>query len=166
MNSTARLFNIDEVRKDFPILEQTVNGHPLVYLDNGATSQKPYQVIDAISHYYQSFNSNVHRGAHSLSDRSTQAFEEARNKVQNFINANAREEIIWTRGTTESINLVAQTWGKANINAGDDIIVTQLEHHSNIVPWQMARCYWPYFKCFRCDQPNRKNYHYSTSAWR
>lgn len=137
MQPITRPFNIDEIRKDFPILDQEINANPLAYFDNGATSQKPQQVIDAITEYYQQINSNVHRGAHALSDRATQAFEDARNKVQSFINASAREEIIWTRGTTESINLVAQTWGKANIKSGDEIIVSTLEHHSNIVPWQM-----------------------------
>ena len=135
--TTKRPFNVETVRADFPILSDLVNGQPLVYLDNGATSQKPQAVISSIDNYYQHFNSNVHRGAHALSDKATEMFEAARIKVQHFINAKKREEIIWTRGTTESINLVAQTWGRANIQSGDQIIVSTLEHHSNIVPWQM-----------------------------
>jgi cysteine desulfurase/selenocysteine lyase len=134
---TKRAFNIDEVRNDFPILSEEVNQHHLVYLDNGATSQKPQIVIDAIDNYYKHTNSNVHRGAHALSDKATELFENARTKVQHFINAQYREEVIWTRGTTESINLVAQTWGRDNIKSGDEIIVSTLEHHSNIVPWQL-----------------------------
>ena len=129
--------DVATIRKDFPILSQQVNGRDLVYLDNGATAQKPQQVIDAISQYYQTTNSNVHRGAHYLSDKATQEFESARSLVQEFIGADSREEIIWTRGTTEAINLVAQTWGRTNIHAGDEIIISTLEHHSNIVPWQM-----------------------------
>ncbi|MGX5174101.1 aminotransferase class V-fold PLP-dependent enzyme [Aliikangiella sp. IMCC44653] len=135
--TSKRKFDIKEVRADFPILHQSVNDHPLVYLDNGATSQKPNDVINAIKSYYDLVNSNVHRGAHALSDKATELFEAARVKVQGFINAKHREEVIWTRGTTESINLVAQTWGLQNISAGDEIIVSTLEHHSNIVPWQM-----------------------------
>ncbi len=137
LNNKKRNFNIEEVRNDFPILNELVYGKPLVYLDNGATSQKPQQVIDSIDNYYLHINSNVHRGAHALSDLATEQFESARTKVQHFINAAEREEIIWTRGTTESINLVAQTWGRENIKNGDEIIVSTLEHHSNIVPWQM-----------------------------
>lgn len=132
-----RAFDVQRVRADFPILQDKVNGHDLVYLDNGATSQKPQMVIDAIDNYYQHVNSNVHRGAHALSDKATELFENARVKIQNFINAATREEVIWTRGTTESINLVAQTWGRSNIKANDEIIVSTLEHHSNIVPWQI-----------------------------
>ncbi len=133
----VRKFNVDEVRKDFPILFEKVNGQPLVYLDNGATSQKPQSVIDSIENYYSHTNSNVHRGAHALSDQATELFENARTKVQHFIHAKYREEIIWTRGTTEAINLVAQTWGRKNISQNDEIIVSTLEHHSNIVPWQL-----------------------------
>ena len=134
-NSTG--LDLDAIRKDFPILDQQVNGHPLVYLDNGATTQKPQAVIDALDNYYQKDNSNVHRGAHTLSDRATQVFEDARIALQTFLNAEASEEIIWTRGTTESINLVAQTYGAANVQAGDNVIISAMEHHSNIVPWQM-----------------------------
>ncbi|MCW8999685.1 MAG: aminotransferase class V-fold PLP-dependent enzyme, partial [Kangiellaceae bacterium] len=132
-----REFNIEKVRADFPILNEQVHGKPLVYFDNGATSQKPQAVIDAIDDYYQHINSNVHRGAHALSDKATEKFENARVKLQQFVNAKHREEIIWTRGTTESINLVAQTWGRQNIQSGDQVIVSTLEHHSNIVPWQI-----------------------------
>jgi cysteine desulfurase/selenocysteine lyase len=136
-SEASKGLDIERVRKDFPILDQQVNGHPLVYLDNAATTQKPQAVIDALAEYYQNDNSNVHRGAHELSDRATQAFESARVTVQSFINAAAPEEIIWTRGTTESINLVAQTFGLANVKAGDNVIISAMEHHSNIVPWQM-----------------------------
>jgi cysteine desulfurase/selenocysteine lyase len=131
------IMDIEKIRSDFPILHQEVNGKPLVYLDNGATTQKPQVVIDAIADYYRTTNSNVHRGAHTLSDQATQMFENARITVQGFLNAVKSEEIIWTRGTTESINLVAQTWGRANLKTGDEIIISGMEHHSNIVPWQM-----------------------------
>ena len=133
----SNALNVAQIRADFPILSQAVNGHSLVYLDNGATAQKPKPVIDAINNYYETTNSNVHRGAHYLSDLATKQFEDARSNVQQYINANSRKEIIWTRGTTESINLVAQTWGQANVSSGDEIIVSSLEHHSNIVPWQI-----------------------------
>ena len=128
---------INDIRAQFPALHQDVNGKPLVYLDNGATTQKPKCVIDALSDYYRLNNSNVHRGAHTLSDRATQQFEDARKTLQAFLNAAKAEEIVWTRGTTESINIVAATWGRQNIKAGDEILVTGMEHHSNIVPWQM-----------------------------
>lgn len=128
---------VAKIRNDFPALQQNVNGKPLVYLDNGATTHKPQSVIDAISHYYQNDNSNVHRGAHTLSDRATQRFEDARKRVQAFLNAAKAEEIVWTRGTTESINIVANTWARQNVKAGDQILVSAMEHHSNIVPWQM-----------------------------
>lgn len=130
-------FDVEQVRAQFPILQQQVNGHPLVYLDNAATTQKPDSVIDAISDYYRRFNSNVHRGAHTLSERATAAFEEARLALADFIGAAAAQEIIWTRGTTESINLVAASWGGSQLQAGDRILVSAMEHHSNIVPWQM-----------------------------
>lgn len=129
--------DIEKIRSDFPILAQQVNGKPLMYFDNGATTQKPRQVIEAISNYYQTTNSNVHRGAHTLSDQATGLFEDARSTVQKFLNAEKSHEIIWTRGTTESINLVASSWGRANLKAGDEIIITAMEHHANIVPWQM-----------------------------
>ncbi len=131
------MFDAKAVREDFPILHQSINGKPLVYLDNGASTQKPKCVIDAIDDYYRQYNSNVHRGAHTLSDRATVAFEDARKGVQIFLNAEHSEEIIWTRGTTESINIVAQSFGARFIQAGDQIIVSAMEHHANIVPWQM-----------------------------
>lgn len=130
-------FDVNAVRVDFPILEQVVNDKPLVYLDNGATTQKPKAVIEALQHYYSVDNSNVHRGAHTLSDRATIAFENARKTVQAFLNAELPEEIIWTRGTTESINIVAQSYGSAFIKKDDVILVSAMEHHANIVPWQM-----------------------------
>lgn len=132
-----RRFDANIVRGDFPILGQQVNGHPLVYLDNAATTQKPNAVIDAISDYYRTYNANVHRGAHALSDKATRAFESSRDTIAKFINSPSAEQIVWTRGTTEAINLVAHTWGRSQIGAGDEILVSGLEHHSNIVPWQM-----------------------------
>ena len=126
-----------ELRRDFPALGQLVNGKPLVYLDNAATSQKPQAVIDALAHYYANDNSNVHRGVHTLSQRATDHYEAARDKVRRFINAAEDREIIFVRGTTEAINLVAQTFGRQNIGSGDEIIISTMEHHSNIVPWQM-----------------------------
>ena len=130
-------FDVRKVRDDFPILKQLVNGKPLVYLDNGATSQKPQSVIDAIVRYYTTTNSNVHRGVHTLSQQATDGYEGARAKVRQFINAGDDREIIFTRNTTEGINLVAHSYGRQNIGPGDDIIVSNMEHHSNIVPWQM-----------------------------
>lgn len=130
-------FDILRVRADFPLLSREVNSRPLVYLDNGATTQKPQQVIDAITHYYRDMNSNVHRGVHYLSQISTDAFEVTRRKVQAFIHAGHDYEVIITKGTTDSINLVAQCYGKAFVHAGDEIIISAMEHHSNIVPWQM-----------------------------
>lgn len=124
------------LRHDFPILDQQVHGHPLIYFDNAATSQKPRQVIDALVRYYERDNANVHRGLHELSNRATDQYETARRKVATFINA-SEEEIIFTRGTTEGINLVAQSWGRANLKAGDVILATEMEHHSNLVPWQL-----------------------------
>lgn len=136
-DQTAAAFVLKKIRGDFPILNQTVNGNPLVYLDNGATSQKPQSVIDAIVEYYTTNNSNVHRGVHTLSQRATDGYEGARAKIRQFINASDDKEIIFTRNTTEGINLVAHSYGRKNIGAGDDIIVSNMEHHSNIVPWQM-----------------------------
>lgn len=130
-------FNIDKIRADFPILKREVNGKPLVYLDNGATTQKPSSVIDSIVHYYTDMNSNVHRGVHYLSQISTDAFEVTRKKVQAFINAAEDKEIIITKGTTDGINLIATCYGRAFIHEGDEIIISAMEHHSNIVPWQM-----------------------------
>ena len=126
-----------KIRADFPILHQQVNGKPLVYLDNAATAQKPKAVIDALSRFYERDNSNVHRGLHALSMRSTEAYEGARTRVAKFINAADPAELIFTRGTTESINLVAASWGGANLKKGDVILLTEMEHHSNLVPWQM-----------------------------
>ena len=129
--------DVNRVRDDFPILKQQVNGNPLVYLDNGATSQKPQSVIDAIVEYYTTTNSNVHRGVHTMSQQATDGYEGARSKVRKFINAGKDGEIIFTRNTTEGVNLVAHSYGRQNIGPGDDIIVSNMEHHSNIVPWQM-----------------------------
>jgi len=128
----------DNVRADFPILHQQVNGKPLVYLDNGATSQKPRQVIDALVRYYERDNSNVHRGLHALSTRATDAYEGARVRIAKFLNAADPAEVLFTRGTTESINLVASSWGHAHLKAGDVVLTTEFEHHSNLVPWQQA----------------------------
>jgi cysteine desulfurase/selenocysteine lyase len=130
-------FDVEAIRRDFPILAQKVHGKPLVYLDNGATSQKPRVVIDTLGRYYAEENSNIHRGVHYLSERATAAYEAARQKIQRFINASKPQEIIFVRGTTEAINLVAQSYGRAFLKAGDEIIVSAMEHHSNIVPWQM-----------------------------
>jgi cysteine desulfurase/selenocysteine lyase len=130
------MFDVQAVRNDFPILSRLVNGKPLVYLDNAATSHKPRQVIDALVDYYERYNSNVHRGVHTLSVEATEHYEEARGKVARFINAPEPEHVIWVRNTTEAINLVAKTWAKANVHAGDEILVTEMEHHSNLVPWQ------------------------------
>lgn len=130
-------FDIERIRSQFPILSEQVRGKPLVYLDNAATCQKPQVVIDAIGDFYRHDYSNVHRGVHALSERATKKYEEARNKVQRFINAESSDEIVFVRGTTEAINLVAQTYGKANLGEGDEILITAMEHHSNIVPWQM-----------------------------
>ena len=131
------MLDSNKIRADFPILQQKVHGKPLVYFDNAATNQKPQCVIDTIANYYSNENSNIHRGVHSLSQKATLAFENARETVKNFINANSSSEIIFTRGTTESINLVAQSFGKKFINQGDEVIISAMEHHSNIVPWQM-----------------------------
>ncbi|MDX7705899.1 aminotransferase class V-fold PLP-dependent enzyme [Aeromonas caviae] len=128
----------DRLRGQFPALAQEVNGHPLVYLDNAATTQKPQAVLDAINHYYRADNANVHRAAHALSGRATRAFEDARETVARFINAPHSHEVIWTRGTTEAINLVAQSWGMSELRAGDEIVLSTLEHHANIVPWQLV----------------------------
>jgi len=132
------VFDAAAIRADFPILAQEVNGHPLVYLDNAATTQKPECVIEAIANYYRRDNANVHRGAHALSDRATVAFEKARETVGEFIGSPASHQVIWTRGTTEAINLVAHSWGHENLGSGDRVLVSWLEHHSNIVPWQMV----------------------------
>lgn len=130
-------FDVAAVRRDFPILRTTVHGKPLVYLDNAATSQKPQMVIDAVSRYYAKTNANVHRGLHHLSEEATRAYDAARQKVMEFLNARLKCEIVFTRGATESINLVAQTYGRQHVKPGDEILITHMEHHSNIVPWQM-----------------------------
>jgi len=130
-------FDVARIREDFPVLRQKIHGKPLVYFDNGATSQKPQVVIDALARYYSAENSNIHRGVHHLSERATAAYEAARDKIRGFINAGSDKEIIFVRGTTEAINLVAQSYGRSFLRAGDEIIVSAMEHHSNIVPWQM-----------------------------
>lgn len=134
----SEAFDVERVRAEFPLLAQRVNGKPLVYLDNAATTQKPLVVLEALDRYYRTVNSNVHRGAHTLSDRATTAFEKARDVLRAFINAPAREQLIWTRGTTEGINLVAQSFLRDRLRAGDRILVSTLAHHSNIVPWQLV----------------------------
>jgi cysteine desulfurase/selenocysteine lyase len=130
-------FDVEKIRADFPILRTKVHGHPLVYLDNAATSQKPQAVIDALVRYYEGENANIHRGVHYLSQIATEEFEKARETVRAFVNAAQASEIIFTRGTTEAINLVAQTYGRVHVGAGDEVLITAMEHHSNIVPWQM-----------------------------
>jgi cysteine desulfurase / selenocysteine lyase len=133
----SNAFDVERVRADFPILQQTVHGKPLVYLDNAATSQKPRAVIDAISRYYEGTNANIHRAVHHLSEQATEEYEAARATAQKFVNAASPTEIIFVRGTTEGINLVAQTYGRAQIHAGDEVVITDMEHHSDIVPWQL-----------------------------
>ncbi len=135
--TAAPAFDVEAVRKDFPILHQQIRGKPLVYLDSAATSQKPRAVIDAIARYYFEDNANVHRGVHLLSERATKDYEDAREKVRRFVNAVHAHEIVFVRGTTEAINLVAQAYGRNKLQAGDEILVTEMEHHSNIVPWQL-----------------------------
>src|ERR1700748_3438422 len=130
-------FDVEAVRRDFPILQQTVRGKKLVYLDNAATSQKPQMVIDAIAEYYERGNANIHRGVHYLSEHATAEHDAARVTVQQFINARSSKEVVFVRGTTEAINLVAQTYGRTHVGAGDEVLITAMEHHSNIVPWQM-----------------------------
>jgi len=130
-------FDVEQLRELFPILKRKVKGKDLVYFDNAATSQKPQSVVEAISNYYSTYNANIHRGLHTLADEATAAYEETRQTVKQFIGASSHEEIIFTKGTTDGINLVASSWGRANLNHGDEIIISTLEHHSNIVPWQM-----------------------------
>lgn len=144
LTKSTLTFSVEKTRKDFPVLSQTVypgksgnGGRPLIYFDNAATSQKPQVVIDALIKYYSEYNANVHRGVHYLSQKASQAYDDVRIKVQKFINAKSEREIIFTRGTTESINLVASSWGRKNISEGDEIIISVMEHHSNIVPWQI-----------------------------
>ena len=130
-------FDVERVRRDFPVLQQTVHGKPLVYLDNAATSQKPQSVIDSLARYYSEYNANIHRGIHRLSEEATRAYEHARSRVRGFINAAEDCEIVFVRGTTEAINLVAHSFGRAFVKPGDEIVITAMEHHSNIVPWQI-----------------------------
>ena len=137
MTTAAAVSLARRVRGDFPILDQEVNGHPLVYLDNGATTQKPQSVIDAVRAYYERDNANVHRGMHELARRATDDYEAARVKVARFLNGEDASEIVWTRGTTEAINLVAMTWGWSSLEPGDEILLTVMEHHSNLIPWQL-----------------------------
>ncbi len=136
-NKEISVYPIDKIREDFPILHQEVNGKPLIYFDNAATSQKPKAVIEALDTYYLRNNANIHRGAHHLAAKSTEDYEETREAIRAFLNAQSTEEIIFTRGVTEGVNLVASTWGKQNLQAGDEIILSEMEHHSNIVPWQL-----------------------------
>src|SRR6516165_2593225 len=130
-------FDVEKIREDFPVLKQTIHGKPLVYLDNAATAQKPLAVIDAIRRFHEVDCANIHRGVHELSQRSTAAYEETRAKVKRFLNAKSKSELIFVRGTTEGINLVTSSWGRNNVDQGDEIIISAMEHHSNIVPWQM-----------------------------
>jgi len=131
------MFDVHKIRSEFPVLHQQVYGHPLVYLDNAATTQKPQCVIDALCQYYEQDNANIHRGVHFLSEKATANYEAARDKLRAFIHARSEREIIFVRGATEAINLVATSWGRANVSEGDEILITELEHHSNIVPWQL-----------------------------
>jgi cysteine desulfurase/selenocysteine lyase len=136
-SSEENSFDVSRIRGDFPILKQKANGHPLVYLDNAATSQKPLAVIERLERYYREENANIHRGVHMLSEKATEEYESARGKIRKFLNAKESREILFVRGTTEAINLVAQSFGRKNIRAGDEILISHMEHHSNIVPWQM-----------------------------
>ncbi|TND09474.1 MAG: cysteine desulfurase / selenocysteine lyase [Bacteroidetes bacterium] len=145
MTAESKPIDIPAIRRDFPLLSREVNGRQLVYLDNGATSQKPQTVIDAIADYYSRYNANIHRGVHALSQEASQVYEEARATVQKHLGAGNVNEIIFTRGTTESINLVAATYGRMHVQAGDEVLITAMEHHSNIVPWQML-----------CEEKNAK----------
>ncbi len=138
MSVTSPRLGGTALRAQFPTLAQEVSGHPLVYLDNAATSQKPQRVLDAITTYYERDNANVHRGIHELSRRATVAYEEARVKLANFIGAEDPAELVWTRGTTEAINLVASSWGLDTLGEGDEILLSSMEHHSNIIPWQLV----------------------------
>lgn len=136
--TAAPSLDVEAIRRDFPVLDQQVNGHPLVYLDNAATSQKPVQVLEALETYYREDNANVHRGIHELSRRATEVFEGSRKAMARFLGVEDEAEIIWTRGTTEGINLVASSWCGANLSEGDEILLSEMEHHSNLVPWQLA----------------------------
>src|SRR3712207_1099426 len=137
LETASPALDLERIRADFPILDQEVNGHRLVYLDNAASTQKPAAVIETIDRYYRVDNANVHRGVHELSHRATEAYEQARGKVARLLGIGDEAELIWTKGTTEALNLIAYTWGQANIRAGDEILLSVLEHHSNLVPWQL-----------------------------
>jgi cysteine desulfurase / selenocysteine lyase len=137
MQSASDILDIARIRQDFPVLDQEINGRPLVYLDNAATNQKPLPVLDALTRYYEGYNANIHRGIHSLAEKATAAFEASRRAIQTFLNAKHWEEVIFTYGTTDGINLVAQSYGRKFLSAGDEIVISTMEHHSNIVPWQM-----------------------------
>lgn len=137
LNTIEEKLDVWALRRQFPVLAREVKGYPLVYFDNAATSQKPQSVIDALVNYYSNFNANIHRGIHTLAEEATQAFEATRDAVKQYIGAEHREEIVFTRGTTESVNLVAYTWGRQNLKEGDEVIISNMEHHSNIVPWQI-----------------------------
>lgn len=137
INTDSITFDVEKARADFPTLQQEIKGKPLVYLDNAATAQKPKQVIETLDKYYREYNANIHRGVHTLSEKATAAYEDAREKVKTFINANSSKEVVFVRGGTEAINLVAQSFGRSTLSAGDEVIITELEHHSNIVPWQL-----------------------------
>ncbi len=136
--TTATGFDVEQIRKEFPVLDQQVNGRPLVYLDNAATSQKPLVVINALVDYYKGYNANIHRGIHTLAEKATKAYEATRHTAQRFLNARSEQEIIFTRGVTEGLNLIASSYGRAFLKAGDEVIISGLEHHSNIVPWQIV----------------------------
>jgi len=153
---TTAIFDPATIRREFPTLEQSVNGRPLVYLDNAATSQKPRVVLDSLRAYYENDNSNVHRGIHELSRRATVAYEESRAKVAGWVGADEPSEIVWTRGTTEAINLVSSAWGLDNVSEGDEILISVLEHHSNIIPWQLlARRTGAVIKYIELDEQGR-----------
>src|SRR5438270_5639097 len=134
--SASTALDVARIRADFPILQRQINGRPLIYLDNAATTQKPRQVIDALVDYYTTINANVHRGVHTLSVEATDAYEASRERIGRFVGAEHSEEIVFVRNTTEALNLVAVSWGRANLKAGDEILVSLLEHHSNLIPWQ------------------------------
>ena len=134
---SAETLDVEAIRKEFPILNRLIHGKPLVYLDSAATSQKPLAVIDAICRYYSEYNANVHRGVYQISEEATAEYEGARRRIARFINAGSEAEVVYLRGATEAVNLVAQTWGRQNIGEGDRIVLTRMEHHSNIVPWQL-----------------------------
>src|SRR5437868_745122 len=133
----AAPFDVEKIREDFPVLKQNIHGKPLVYLDSAATAQKPFAVIDAIRRFHEVDCANIHRGVHELSQRSTAAYEETRAKAKRFLNSRSKSELIFVRGTTEAVNLVSNTWGRGNVKEGDEIVISAMEHHSNIVPWQM-----------------------------